>query len=86
MQYSNESGDHDGFPHLEEWRIELGISSLVNFFTNMDTYRDSYDYDFELLQVAYQSPHFTQLGLPDVSNKIIRFDYYAENKPNMILN
>ncbi|GFZ03542.1 flavin-binding monooxygenase family protein [Actinidia rufa] len=65
FEYSNEYGDHVGFPHLEEWRIELSKSSLVNFFTNMDTYRDSYDHDLELLQVAYQSPHFTQLGLPD---------------------
>ncbi|PSS07952.1 Flavin-containing monooxygenase FMO GS-OX-like [Actinidia chinensis var. chinensis] len=60
FEYSNEYGDHVGFPHLEEWRIELSKSSLVNFFTNMDTYRDSYDHDLELLQVAYQSPNFTQ--------------------------
>uniref|UniRef100_A0A5B7BLT6 Flavin-containing monooxygenase n=1 Tax=Davidia involucrata TaxID=16924 RepID=A0A5B7BLT6_DAVIN len=61
FEYCDKYGDYIGFPHLEEWRKELCISALKNADVNLDTYRDSYD-DDELLQVAHQSPHFTQLG------------------------
>ncbi|KAK9278143.1 hypothetical protein L1049_027702 [Liquidambar formosana] len=61
FEYCDRYGDHVGFPHIEEWRKELCVSALVNSYANLETYRDIYD-DHELLQVAYQSPHFTQLG------------------------
>jgi len=49
------------FPRLEDWRKELCVSAVVNSMVNLETYRDDYD-DFELLQVAHQSPHFTQFA------------------------
>ncbi|GFZ03541.1 hypothetical protein Acr_16g0001650 [Actinidia rufa] len=57
--FSNNYADHAGFPNLEEWKIEVIKAAMGNFYTSMDTYRDSYDHDLELLQVAYQSPYFT---------------------------
>lgn len=61
LQYCDRYADEVGFPRLEEWRKELCISALINAEANLEIYRDVYD-DFELLQVARQSPHFTQLG------------------------
>lgn len=60
-QYCDKYADYIGFPHLEEWRKELCLSALRNADKNLDTYRDSYN-DSEMLQAAYQSPHFTHLG------------------------
>ncbi|KAI3785673.1 hypothetical protein L1987_44797 [Smallanthus sonchifolius] len=60
FEYCDKYGDYVGFPHLEEWRKDLCLSALINSDVNLETYRDSYD-DEELLQVAHQSPHFTQL-------------------------
>ncbi|KAK4568125.1 hypothetical protein RGQ29_003767 [Quercus rubra] len=62
FEYCDRYGDHVEFPHLEEWRKQLCISALVNADVNLETYRDSWDNDHELLQEALQSPHFTQLG------------------------
>jgi len=64
LQYCDKYGDNCGFPYLEDWRKELCLVALRNAETNLETYRDIYD-DHELLQVAHQSPHFTQLD-PDV--------------------
>lgn len=61
VQYCDKYGDHVGFPHLEEWRKKLCISALVDADANLETYRDTLD-DHELLQEAFQSPHFTQYG------------------------
>ncbi|XP_038972688.1 flavin-containing monooxygenase FMO GS-OX-like 9 [Phoenix dactylifera] len=61
FEYTDMYGDNCGFPHLEEWRKILCISAVRNGITNLETYRDQWDYDNELLQVAYQSHHFTQL-------------------------
>ncbi|KAH0762746.1 hypothetical protein KY290_018819 [Solanum tuberosum] len=61
FEYCDKYADYIGFPHLEEWRKELCISVLRNADINLDTYRDSYD-DSEMLQEAYQSPHFAHLG------------------------
>ncbi|KMT10744.1 hypothetical protein BVRB_5g114020 [Beta vulgaris subsp. vulgaris] len=61
FEYCDRYADEVGFPRLEEWRKELCISALINAEANLEIYRDVYD-DFELLQVARQSPHFTQLG------------------------
>ncbi|KAF8389753.1 hypothetical protein HHK36_024272 [Tetracentron sinense] len=61
LNYNDMYGDHIGFPHLEEWRKELCLSALRNADTNLETYRDSWD-DHELLEIARQSPHFTQLA------------------------
>ncbi|XP_024969787.1 flavin-containing monooxygenase FMO GS-OX-like 9 [Cynara cardunculus var. scolymus] len=66
FEYCDKYGDHVGFPHLEEWRKDLCISALINSDVNLETYRDHYD-DEQLLQVAHQSPHFTQLEAEAVS-------------------
>ncbi|XP_058194926.1 flavin-containing monooxygenase FMO GS-OX-like 9 isoform X1 [Rhododendron vialii] len=65
FEYCDKYGDNVGFPHLEEWRKELCLSALTNADANLETYRDSYD-DHELLQVAHQSPHFTQLEVESI--------------------
>ncbi|KAG5522769.1 hypothetical protein RHGRI_034797 [Rhododendron griersonianum] len=65
FEYCDKYGDNVGFPHLEEWRKELCKSALTNADANLETYRDSYD-DHELLQVAHQSPHFTQLEVESI--------------------
>lgn len=63
FEYCERYGDHVDFPHLEEWRKELCISTLKNLVVNLETFRDSWDEgDEKLLQEAFQSPHFTQLG------------------------
>ncbi|KAI3766883.1 hypothetical protein L2E82_16961 [Cichorium intybus] len=67
FEYCDKYADYVGFPHLEEWRKDLCISALVNSYVNLETYRDYYD-DQELLQVAHQSPHFTQLEAEDFSS------------------
>ncbi|KAL5725917.1 hypothetical protein ACHQM5_009001 [Ranunculus cassubicifolius] len=61
FEYCDKYGEYCGFPHLEDWRKELCVSAIERSFTDLEGYRDSYD-DHELLQVAHQSPHFTQLG------------------------
>ncbi|XP_059642928.1 flavin-containing monooxygenase FMO GS-OX-like 9 [Cornus florida] len=61
FEYCDMYGDHIGFPHLEGWRKDLCLSALRNADVNLDTYRDLYD-DQQALQLALQSPHFTQLG------------------------
>lgn len=65
LQYCDKYADYTGFPHLEEWRKELCVSALMNAETNLETYRESYEKDEEMLQAAYSSPHFTQYGLED---------------------
>ncbi|KAI8528865.1 hypothetical protein RHMOL_Rhmol12G0180600 [Rhododendron molle] len=65
FEYCDKYGDNVGFPHLEEWRKELCLSALTNADANLETYRDSYD-DHELLQLAHQSPHFTQLEVESI--------------------
>ncbi|PIA39492.1 hypothetical protein AQUCO_02600146v1 [Aquilegia coerulea] len=61
FEYCDKYGEHCGFPHLEDWRKELCVSALINADKDLEAYRDSYD-DHELLQVAHESPHYTQLG------------------------
>ncbi|XP_057951648.1 flavin-containing monooxygenase FMO GS-OX-like 9 [Malania oleifera] len=61
FEYCDKYADYVGFPHLEEWRKELCISAIINGLADLETYRDSWDDDLDLLQVAHQSPHFTQL-------------------------
>ncbi|KAB2000025.1 hypothetical protein ES319_D12G203400v1 [Gossypium barbadense] len=64
FEYCDKYADYSESPHLEEWRKQLCLSAIVNSFTNLETYRDSWDDgDDELLQQALQSPHFTQLGV-----------------------
>lgn len=64
LQYCDRYGDHCGFPHLEEWRKLLCKSAVINGMINLETYRDLYDHDYELLQEAFLSPHFTQQAEP----------------------
>ncbi|KAK8604553.1 hypothetical protein V6N13_099491 [Hibiscus sabdariffa] len=62
FEYCDRYADYSESPHLEEWRKMLCKSSIINYFTNLETFRDSWgDDDNELLQEAFQSPHFTQL-------------------------
>ncbi|KAF9591768.1 hypothetical protein IFM89_007098, partial [Coptis chinensis] len=56
-------GEHCGFPRLEDWRRELTITSIRRAEGNLETYRDSYKDDQELLQEAHQSNHFTYTQL-----------------------
>ncbi|KAI3526505.1 hypothetical protein L1887_05762 [Cichorium endivia] len=67
FEYCDRYADYVGFPHLEEWRKDFCISPLVNSYVNLETSRDYYD-DEELLQVAHQNPHFTQLEAGDFSS------------------
>ncbi|KAL3813027.1 hypothetical protein ACJIZ3_014295 [Penstemon smallii] len=60
FEYCDKYADYIGFPHLEEWRKELCLSALRNSEINLETYRDSYEEDEELLKVAHNSSHFTQ--------------------------
>ncbi|KAD4888907.1 hypothetical protein E3N88_20980 [Mikania micrantha] len=69
FEYCDKYGDNVGFPHLEEWRKDLCLSALINSDVNLETYRDSYD-DEELLQVAHQSSHFTQLEAEAYSSSL----------------
>ncbi|KAI0511345.1 hypothetical protein KFK09_011974 [Dendrobium nobile] len=66
FEYCDKYGDRCAFPHLEEWRKELCLSSLLNAEVNLETYRDSWDDDLQLLQEAHQSPHFTQQGYESI--------------------
>jgi len=69
LQYIEKYGELAGFRKLEEWRKELCVSSIINYFVNLETCRDSW-YDDEKLREALQSPYFTQLvgvDLEDVS-------------------
>ncbi|XP_058194925.1 flavin-containing monooxygenase FMO GS-OX-like 9 [Rhododendron vialii] len=65
FEYCDKYADNSGFPHLEEWRKVLCLSALRSADANLETYRDSYD-DLEFLQVAHQSPHFTQLEVDSI--------------------
>ncbi|XP_030531799.1 flavin-containing monooxygenase FMO GS-OX-like 9 [Rhodamnia argentea] len=63
FEYCEKYGDNAEFPHLEEWRKVLCLSTVKNIAVNLETFRDSWDEgDEKLLQEAFQSPHFTQLG------------------------
>ncbi|KAL2243061.1 flavin-containing monooxygenase FMO GS-OX-like 9 [Sesamum indicum] len=64
FEYCDKYADYIDFPHLEEWRKELCLSALRNSEINLETYRDSYEEDEEMLRVAHNSPHFTQLDRP----------------------
>ncbi|KAK6645733.1 hypothetical protein PHAVU_L001665 [Phaseolus vulgaris] len=69
FEYIEKYGELAGFRKLEEWRKELCVSSIINYFVNLETCRDSW-YDDEKLREALQSPYFTQLvgvDLEDVS-------------------
>ncbi|KAK1292851.1 Flavin-containing monooxygenase FMO GS-OX-like 9 [Acorus calamus] len=61
FEYCDKYGENCGFPHLEDWRKELCLSALRSALINLETYRDTWD-EQELLQMAHQSNHFTQLG------------------------
>ncbi|KAL0318726.1 UNVERIFIED_CONTAM: Flavin-containing monooxygenase FMO GS-OX-like 9 [Sesamum angustifolium] len=64
FEYCDKYADYIDFPHLEEWRKELCLSALRNSEINLETYRDSYEEDEEMLRVALNSPHFTHLHRP----------------------
>lgn len=68
LQYCDKYADFIEFPHLEEWRKELCLSALRNSEINLETYRDEYKEDQELLEVAHSSSHFTQFGQEDFTS------------------
>ncbi|CAL5444943.1 unnamed protein product [Camellia sinensis] len=70
FEYSDEYADHTGFPHLEEWRKELSLSAIINSYVNLETYRDSYEHDLDLLQLTLQDPYFAQLRPQDAKLSI----------------
>ncbi|KAL6218035.1 hypothetical protein ACLB2K_011252 [Fragaria x ananassa] len=57
--YCDKYADYTGFPHLEEWKKKIFFITLNNYFTNLETYRDSLD-DDDLIKEALQSPHFIE--------------------------
>ncbi|XP_073059167.1 flavin-containing monooxygenase FMO GS-OX-like 9 isoform X1 [Primulina eburnea] len=61
FEYCDKYGDYIGFPRLEKWRKELCLSSVRNAEIDLETFRDVYHEDEEMLQQAYQSSHFTQI-------------------------
>ncbi|KAK7330318.1 hypothetical protein VNO77_24508 [Canavalia gladiata] len=67
FDYCDKYGENVGFPKLEEWRKELCISTLLNSFVNLDTYRDFWN-DDDKLQEALRSPYFSQLQDPSSLN------------------
>ncbi|EPS62115.1 hypothetical protein M569_12678, partial [Genlisea aurea] len=58
FEYCDGFADMVGFPRLEEWRKHLCITSIVRGEMEPESYRESYEDDDEMLQVAYSSPHF----------------------------
>ncbi|OMO51742.1 Flavin monooxygenase FMO [Corchorus capsularis] len=61
FEYCDKYADYSGSPHLEEWRKKLCIASILNFFSNLEAFRDSWDDEVEeLLQEALQDPYFTR--------------------------
>ncbi|KAI6683175.1 hypothetical protein NL676_029088 [Syzygium grande] len=62
FEYCDKYGDNVEFPHLEEWRKGICMSTIKNIIVNLEMFRDSWDEgDEKLLQEAFQSPHFIQL-------------------------
>ncbi|XP_004290726.1 PREDICTED: flavin-containing monooxygenase FMO GS-OX-like 9 [Fragaria vesca subsp. vesca] len=59
FEYCDKYADYTGFPHLEEWKKKIFFIILNNYFTNLETYRDSLD-DDDLIKEALQSPHFIE--------------------------
>ncbi|KAL8457568.1 hypothetical protein ACS0TY_035435 [Phlomoides rotata] len=60
FEYCDKYADYADFPRLEEWRKALCLSSIMNAEINLEMYRDSYEQDDEMLQLAHNTPHFTQ--------------------------
>ncbi|KAL6211189.1 hypothetical protein ACLB2K_016416 [Fragaria x ananassa] len=58
-QVLRQYADYTGFPHLEEWKKKIFFITLNNYYTNLETYRDSLD-DDDLIKEALQSPHFIE--------------------------
>nr|DAD34980.1 TPA_asm: hypothetical protein HUJ06_005620 [Nelumbo nucifera] len=67
FEYCDKYGDNCDFPHTEEWRKQICISTVIDLFVNYETFRDTWN-DEELLKAAYQCSHFTQFGPQDAFN------------------
>ncbi|KAL5987807.1 hypothetical protein ACLOJK_035561 [Asimina triloba] len=61
FDYCDRYGDYCDFPRIEQWRKDIVLATLKNADENLETYRDSWT-DEELLQEAFFSAHFRQLG------------------------
>ncbi|CAI9111976.1 OLC1v1012332C1 [Oldenlandia corymbosa var. corymbosa] len=59
-EYCDKYADLAEAPRLEDWRKDLCKSSVLRHISDLENFRDSYDYEHPMLQLAYQSPHFTQ--------------------------
>ncbi|KAL0658905.1 hypothetical protein Bca4012_079490 [Brassica carinata] len=64
VTYCDKYADYTGYPHLEEWRKKLCVTTILRSLDNLETYRDSWDDDHELLQEALQDPYFAQRTTP----------------------
>ncbi|CAN7118369.1 unnamed protein product [Brassica rapa subsp. narinosa] len=64
FNYCDKYADYTGYPHLEEWRKKLCVTTILRSLDNLETYRDSWDDDHELLQEALQDPYFAQRTTP----------------------
>ncbi|XVF54367.1 hypothetical protein PTKIN_Ptkin05aG0175800 [Pterospermum kingtungense] len=59
----NNYADYSESPHMEEWRKKLLKLSLLNYFANVETFKDSWNDEAEqLLQEALKTPYFTQFS------------------------
>ncbi|XP_051136693.1 flavin-containing monooxygenase FMO GS-OX-like 9 [Andrographis paniculata] len=65
FEYMDQIADYTDFLHLEEWRKTLCLSTARRAEINLKTYRDSYDDDEEMMQVAFNSLHFKQFELEE---------------------
>ncbi|KAK4781658.1 hypothetical protein SAY86_015760 [Trapa natans] len=83
FEYCDRYGDYVGFPHLEEWRKELCLSTLRKADADLETYRESMEGDEELLMEALQSPHFTQLGPQEFTLEAYGFTLRDHNLPRL---
>ncbi|KAF8089545.1 hypothetical protein N665_0502s0012 [Sinapis alba] len=60
FDYCDKYADYSGYPHLEVWRKKLCVSTILRSLDNLETYRDSWDDDHQLLQETLQDPYFAQ--------------------------
>lgn len=53
LQNCDEYGENIGLPNVEEWKIELRISTAINRSINLETFRDSWDDDDKVQEAKY---------------------------------
>lgn len=65
LQYCDRYADYSGSLHMEEWKKQLTLLIIKNYYTNLETYKDLWtDEEERLLQQVLLTPQFTQPSLP----------------------